>query len=117
MSVVHKARIVLSRWAANSTGKHSDYDLCYCDYGKDHDDFRSISAQSKEVSQSFGEPMNDMLAVARRETWSFSPGELKNIRHWLFSAGEYDPKIKKLLPVPFADEIWRLVSQGGQESE
>lgn len=113
----HKSRWVASRCHDNRIQVHATYHVCGCDYGQDHDDNRSIMGQDMRIIITPTGPVNDMLHIARRETWNFSPKELKYLKSWLFSAGDYDEKAKKLGPVPFADEIWRLVSKLEQSND
>lgn len=105
MATVHKNRIVQSRWVVNKTGRHSEYQICECDYGKDHDDSRSISCQDG----------GDMLQVARRESWNFKPDELDYLKSWLMTSGEF--KNGKLQPRPFAKEIIELLSNQSTTKE
>lgn len=95
----HKSRWINSRQSANREGRHAQYSICYCKYGKDHDDTRSISAQNSD---------DDMLTVAIRETWHFAPEGLKYLKHWLNTSGDFIDH--KLQPRKYAKEIIEAIS-------
>lgn len=99
MSKVHKRQIVNPSWAANQSGRHSSYEVCYCSFAEDHHDSRSITTQSEDlVITPFGET-NDMLRIADRERWNFSTSDYEYVLDWLQTAGLGGK------PVPLAKKI------------
>lgn len=104
MSKIHKLLIANNRHAVNTLNAGEFFcKPCMCNFGEDHDDFRSLSGQDTTIKNG----TNDMLQVAKRKKWHFIPEELNRLEHWLQRGGEFENG--KLQPVPFADEIIKLL--------